>query len=163
MEFRGWLANEEESSHGPTEGPGSAKDLDELIQKVTDPVMKNDLERIRLGVVSTNPSFIRGAQNEPFREILSALKQKEQETGLPLRDLFGAMLTGRGNDYERARFGRQVAITGHGVILATIEQYARATDNWELLQLIQKYKDDPSGPNPYWPQQTRMGQKETGN
>ena len=142
MEFAEWLIQEETLR----------SEVEKMLQRVADPVLKAELEKLldsdddqqHTPIVKTAlpPTFTPGAaKKEPFHGIVTALKQKERTSGLPLCNMFGAMLAGRGNDFERARFGRINADAGKKIIVGVIEAQAKAADNWELLQLLHKYKD----------------------
>lgn len=153
MEFRGWFNEDDGHDYGD--------ELDEIILRTRNPEIKRRLEAMRdgewsdLGTDTVPAKFAGGmAENEPFRQIISALRREERSTGLPLVDLFGAMLAGRDAEFQRARFGHQAA-AGRAIVVRTIEQYARAKNIAELVHLVRKYRDDGSaGPNRYMPQES---------
>jgi DNA-binding HxlR family transcriptional regulator len=76
---------------------------------------------------------------------------------MPLADLFLSILKGEGTRTQRARFGHNRADMMRKIIVQTVQQYARQTQNWHLLRLLGRFQDfqgsrpDPA-PKPLRPQ-----------
>ena len=70
---------------------------------------------------------------------------------IPLVDLFKSILQGDGTRFQRAKFGHNIADEGRRIIVQTIRDYARETDNYRLLYLL-KTLDAPT-PKRSTPQQ----------
>ena len=169
MQFRDWLTLSEEAD------ADIVRRLVQAIQHSHDPVAKAELDKLQHTAGSSGPPptqsnaisrIKRGdaTADQPFKDIISALRQREHITGLPLLDLFAAMLAGRDTAFKIARFGRTTVQSGHGIIVQTIEQSARLADDSELLRLLQKYKDASStlpgrSQARYQPQQRRARQR----
>lgn len=110
------------------------------------------------GVVTPDEIPARGsaddhAASEMAGDIVALLRRKQvAHPDLPLVGLFQAMLAGQATRDQRARFGRRAAELGRPIILQAIGEYARATENWHLLRLLQKYQDfdatKPTKPRP---------------
>lgn len=71
---------------------------------------------------------------------MSHLRQKEAAYGLPLVAAFQAMLAGQKSDALRQTYGDRAARTARQVVIQTIEDYARQTDNHALLRLLQRFQ-----------------------
>lgn len=80
--------------------------------------------------------------NELIEDITGLLRRKELAYPLPLTALFDAIVSGRMNrDQQIARWGERAVRIGRQVILEVIRTYARATDNYRLLRLLDLFKD----------------------
>lgn len=71
--------------------------------------------------------------------------------GLPLVDLFKAIISGKNSEQQRAQFGDRVARLARPIILRIIREYAESSGNYHLLSLVDKFKDfranQPSAPS----------------
>lgn len=72
--------------------------------------------------------------------MLSNLRQKEPAYGLPLVAVFQAMLAGQRSDGLRQMFGDRTSRTARQVVIQTIEEFARQTENHALLRLLQRFQ-----------------------
>lgn len=96
----------------------------------------------------------RDASGDLAADITDLLRRREAASGnLPLVSLFQSMLAGESDRERRAKFGDRVAQLGRQVIVSTIRDYATATDNYQLLNLLQKLsaadnQQPPAAPAP---------------
>jgi hypothetical protein len=105
------------------------------------------------GAIAPDKIGARPSTETGWRELTSdietLLKQKELAYPLPLVDLFHYITSGMTRDQQIAKFGDQNTRIGRQVIIQTIEDYARSTDNYQLLQLVQRWKGiRPGQPGP---------------
>ncbi len=77
---------------------------------------------------------------EIVADIVSNLRQREAAYGLPLVDVFQAMLSGQKSEALRKAYGDRAARTARQVILQTIEGYARQSENYALMRLVQRFQ-----------------------
>jgi hypothetical protein len=77
---------------------------------------------------------------EMLGDIAELLRQRSTP-GLPLADLFLSILQGEGTRLQRSRFGYAMANMGRKIIVQTIEEYARKTQNWSLLNLLDRIQN----------------------
>jgi hypothetical protein len=90
------------------------------------------------------------------REMVADLEQllrvrQRQNPDLPIVDLFMALISGElpTTRLQRAKWGKARADAARKTIVAAVEDYARATDNWHLLRLLDRFRDfDPTKPDP---------------
>jgi hypothetical protein len=100
-----------------------------------------------------SPDEIPGRSDSGFHELLSdittLLQQRQRQSGLPLVDLFKSIVAGEGTRVQRSRFGYSTADAGRRVIVQTIENYARRSENYGLLRLLDKIQHpEPQEPRP---------------
>ena len=69
------------------------------------------------------------------------LLRRRSTPDMPLVDLFLSILRGEGTRTQRSRFGHAIADAGRKIIVQTIEQYAYKTQNWQLLRLLDRFRD----------------------
>ena len=82
---------------------------------------------------------------EMLGDIAELLRQRSTP-GLPLADLFLSILNGEGTRSQRSRFGYAMANMGRKIIVKTIEEYARKTQNWSLLHLLDRIQNPDAAP-----------------
>jgi len=82
---------------------------------------------------------------EMLGDIAELLRQRSTP-GLPLADLFLSILQGEGTRVQRSRFGYAMANMGRKIIVKTIEEYARKTQNWSLLHLLDRIQNPDAAP-----------------
>jgi hypothetical protein len=103
------------------------------------------------GRVSPDEIADRPSSDAAFKEmvddILTLLRPKQRESGLPLAGLFRAMMNGQRSDEQRRRFGDRTARAGRQVIIQTVKDYAASTGNWALLNLLVRTGGD--GPSAF--------------
>jgi hypothetical protein len=73
------------------------------------------------------------------------LRQKEKAYPLRLVDQFRAILAGQTVAQQRKSFGDRTARVGRQVIIQSIEEYARSSENYLLMRLLNRLKATPSG------------------
>ena len=66
--------------------------------------------------------------------------EREPAYGLPLVAIFQAMLAGQRTAALRQNFGDRAARTARQVVIQTVEDYARQTENYALLRLLQRFQ-----------------------
>lgn len=94
------------------------------------------------GLVS--PDEIPGRAENNDQELVSdivELLRRRSTPALPLVDLFYSICAGEGTRAQRARFGRAQTDSGRQIIVGVIEQYARQTQNWQLLKLLDRLRN----------------------
>jgi hypothetical protein len=75
--------------------------------------------------------------------------RQRQSPDLPIVDLFTGLVSGEVSTtrLQRAKWGKTRADAARKIIVDAIESYARATENWHLLRLLDGFKDyDPTKP-----------------
>lgn len=72
---------------------------------------------------------------------IEELLRRKETSGLPLTAMFRAMMDGQTTRQQRQQFGDSQAQTGRQIIIQTIEDYARSTENHFLSHLLAKLKD----------------------
>lgn len=94
------------------------------------------------GAVSPEEIPSRAANDdcEMLCDIAELLRQRSTP-GLNLVDLFMSILKGEGTRVQRRRFGYTLADTGRKQIVRTIQQYAQQTQNWSLLNLLDRIQN----------------------
>ena len=96
------------------------------------------------GGVSPNEIAARPSQDadlvELLDDIMDLLRRKEIAYPLPLIALFQAIMSGQTTDQQRARFGDRPSRVGRQVIVQTIEDYARRTDNFRLMNMLKRLR-----------------------
>lgn len=78
---------------------------------------------------------------EMVGDIADLLQKKEAAYGLPLADLFRAIMSGDRMQQQVARFGDRPTRMGRAIIIRTIEDYAHATGNYRLLRLLERFRE----------------------
>ena len=87
-------------------------------------------------------------------EDLYVLLRRRSTPNLDLAALFQSILNQEGTKEQRRRFGHKQADEGRKLIVKTIGDYARTTHNWQLLRLLDRFRDfadnkaDPNIPAP---------------
>ena len=85
------------------------------------------------------------------------LLKKRSTPGIDLAGLFQSILNQEGTRVQRQKFGHNAADRGRKIIVKTITDYAHQTQNWHLLNLLDRFKDftgskaDPSRITPCAP------------
>ena len=103
------------------------------------------------------PDRMPSGEVEMLRDIMGLLR-RHSAPGMPLADLFVSILNGEGTRAQRSRFGHGRADAMRKIIVQTIEKYARQTQNWHLLRLMDRFRDfqgnqsDPARAKPPRPQ-----------
>lgn len=92
------------------------------------------------------------AERELIADIEQLLRVRQrQNPDLPIVDLFTGLISGElpTTRLQRAKWGKQRADAARKVIVAAVEDYAKASENWHLLRLLDRFKDyDPARPDP---------------
>jgi hypothetical protein len=81
------------------------------------------------------------AGDDEMRDDIMALLRQRSTPQMPLADIFQSILAGEGTRAQRVRFGHNRADQGRKLILQTVQQYAHGTQNWELLALLDRFRD----------------------
>lgn len=105
------------------------------------------------GTVSPDeiPGRAVGGEQEMLDDLIALLRRRSTPQ-MPLVDLFHSMLAGEGMKSQRARFGYDRADEGRQVIVQIVRQYAYQTQNWHLVQLLDKFLNpDAARPDPRRP------------
>jgi hypothetical protein len=99
----------------------------------------------------TEPGSIRADQipakstenwHELVGDILRLLRRQEREhPEIPLVDLFQSVLAGEQTRATRSSYGQRVSDMGRQIIIKTITNYAKATENRQLLRLLDRFKN----------------------
>ena len=79
-------------------------------------------------------------EQEMLNDIMELLRRRSTPE-MPLVDLFMSILRGEGTRVQRSRFGHAKADTMRKIIVQVIEQYAQQTQNWQLLRLLDRFRD----------------------
>jgi hypothetical protein len=94
------------------------------------------------GTVSPDDIPNRAESDEPeMMNDLIALLRKQSTPNLNLVDLFHFVLGKEGGEMQRKRFGPSQAAVGRHMIVQTIERYAQATQNWQMLRLLDRFRE----------------------
>jgi hypothetical protein len=94
------------------------------------------------------PARAASGEQEMLNDIMELLRRRSAP-GMPLVDVFMSILRGEGTRAQRSRFGYATADAGRKIIVRTIEQYAQRTQNWQLLRLLDRFRDfDATRPDP---------------
>lgn len=89
-----------------------------------------------------------GEEDELIGDIMELLRRKSTPD-LDLVALFKSILRGEGTRHQRQFFGHSKADEGRRIIVATIRQYARQTENHALLRLLHRIENpEPRQPRP---------------
>jgi hypothetical protein len=103
------------------------------------------------------PARMPSGEQEMLGDITELLRRRSAP-GMPLADLFVSILKGEGTRTQRIRFGHNRADMMRKIIVQTVQQYARQTQNWHLLRLLDRFsgfsgnRPDPARPKPLRPQ-----------
>jgi hypothetical protein len=73
-------------------------------------------------------------------DLIGLLRRKEAAYPIRLVDLFRAILAGQTQDQQRKTFGDGASRIGRQVIVQTIEDYARSTQNFTLLNMLSRLR-----------------------
>ena len=99
-----------------------------------------------------SPDEIPGRPGDHEQEMMAditALLQQHSTPDMPLVSLFQSILRGEGTKIQRARFGHERTDAGRKIIVQIIQQYAYRTQNWHLLQLLDRFRGfNGNQPNP---------------
>lgn len=79
-------------------------------------------------------------EEEMVADIMGMLRRRSTPE-MPLGDLFLSILRGEGTRVQRSRFGHSRADLMRKTIVQVIERYARQTENWHLLRLLDRFRD----------------------
>ena len=94
------------------------------------------------------PARAAGGEEEMLRDIMELLNARSTPE-MPLANLFMSILRGEGTRVQRSRFGHAKADMMRKTMVQIIEQYARQTQNRQLLRLMDRFKDfDATRPDP---------------
>ncbi len=89
-----------------------------------------------------------GGEDELLADIMELLRKKSTPD-FDLVALFRSILAGEGTRFQRQFFGHSKADEGRKIIVATIRQYATATENYGLLRLLHRIENpEPKSPLP---------------
>jgi hypothetical protein len=86
------------------------------------------------------PDRMPSGEQEMFNDILSLLKTSSTPE-MPLVDLFMSIMRGEGTRAQRSRFGYSKADMMRKTIVQVIGEYAQRTQNWQLLRLLDRFRD----------------------
>jgi hypothetical protein len=86
------------------------------------------------------PERMPSGEQEMLRDIMELLRQRSTPD-MPLVDLFMSIMRGEGTRVQRSRFGHSKADLMRKTIVQVIERYAQRTQNWQLLRLLDRFKD----------------------
>ena len=94
------------------------------------------------GTISADaiPDRPQTGEQEMLEDIFMLLK-KRSTPGIDLAGLFQSILNQEGTRVQRQKFGHNAADWGRKIIVKTITDYAHQTQNWHLLNLLDKFKD----------------------
>jgi hypothetical protein len=109
------------------------------------------------------PARVAGGEEEMLRDIMELLRRRSTPE-MPLADLFVSILRGEGTRVQRSRFGHARADMMRKMMVQVIEQYARQTQNRQLLRLMDRFTDfDATRPDPvrFKPQRPQKPPKPT--
>ena len=81
------------------------------------------------------------SHDEEFFNDITALLRQRSTPDMPLDALFWSILNGEGTRAQRARFGHSKADEGRKMIVQVIQIYAQRTQNWQLSQLLDRFRD----------------------
>ncbi len=93
---------------------------------------------------SVSAEEIPGREESDDREMMqdiTKLLQHHSTPDLNLVDLFKSILAGEGTRVQRARFGHSKADMGRRIIVQVIQDYAQRSQNWHLVQLLDRFRD----------------------
>jgi hypothetical protein len=94
------------------------------------------------GMVSPDKIPDRPQSHEPeMMGDLIELLRKHSTPNLHLVDLFYSILDKEGPGVQSTRFGTSQVATGKRMIIKIIEQYARDTQNWHMLRLLDRFRE----------------------
>jgi hypothetical protein len=94
------------------------------------------------GTVSPDDIADRPQSHEPeMMNDLIELLRKQSTPNLHLIDLFYSILDGEGAEVQSKRFGMPQLARGKLMIVKTIEQYAKSTQNWHMLRLLDRFRE----------------------
>ena len=85
------------------------------------------------------PAQVPSGEQEMLADIMELLRRRSVP-GMPLADLFQSILRGDGTRAQRQRFGHARADAMRKIIVQVVEKYARQTQNWQLLQLLDRFQ-----------------------
>jgi hypothetical protein len=77
-----------------------------------------------------------GDLGELVDDLIGLLRRKEAAYPLPLAALFHAIMSGQTQDQQRKTFGDGASSIGRQVIVQTVEDYARSTQNYAMMNIL---------------------------
>ena len=86
------------------------------------------------------PDRMPSGEQEMLNDILGLLKASSTPE-MPLVDLFMSIMRGEGTKAQRHRFGHAKADMMRKIIVQVIQQYAQQTRNFQLLRLLDRFRD----------------------
>jgi len=87
-------------------------------------------------------------EEEMLNDLMALLWQRSTPS-MPLADIFHSIMAGEGTRVQRQRFGHDRADRGREIIVQIIRQYAYQTQNWHLVQLLNRFLNfDATRPDP---------------
>ena len=86
------------------------------------------------------PDRMPSGEEEMLNDIMGLLRRRSTPD-MPLADLFLSILRGEGTRTQRQHFGHAKADTMRRIIVQVVEQYARQTQNWHLMRLLDRFRD----------------------
>ena len=82
-----------------------------------------------------------------LKDIRTLLQRKEPAYGLPLVSFFDDMMNGVRNVEQRRKYGETTSKNARQVIVQTLGDYAKSSNNFALIQMLQKFQDfNPNKP-----------------
>ncbi len=83
-----------------------------------------------------------GEERELLSDIMELLRIRQRENpGLPLVDLFQSIVSGDTVPAQKEKFGGRVVDSGRKIIVQAVDDYAKATENWHLLRLLDRLRN----------------------
>lgn len=83
-----------------------------------------------------------GDERELVSDIVELLRLRQREQpGIPLVDLFQSILAGDTVPAQKAKFGGRAVDVGRKIIVQTVEDYARSTENFGLMRLLDRIRE----------------------
>ena len=105
----------------------------------------------------------RATENDELIQDVMELLRKRSRPELPLVDLFADILAGTGTRHQRQKYGHGRCDLMRKIILKTVEDHATATENWQLMRLLDKIRNpepaqprQPKAPKPEMPREERL-------
>ena len=94
------------------------------------------------GTISADvvPDRPQTGEQEMLEDIFMLLRKRSMP-GIDLAGLFQSILNQEGTRVQRQKFGHNAADRGRKIIVKTITDYAHKTQNWQLLNLLDRFKD----------------------
>jgi hypothetical protein len=86
------------------------------------------------------PAKPSGGEEEMVHDI-EGLLRRLSPPGMDLVGVFRTMIAGQGTRQQRSQFGDRQTRLARKIIVQTIGEYAKKTQNWGLIRLLDKFKD----------------------